>query len=261
MDQKYLFTRLFECQKCHLQFRHPADTKSFSEKFYQADYVQDDGITTDLPSSEKLAQMINNNFAGSAKNADEVITLWRSLFAHLDQIKAIDYGCSWGYMSYQIRKKGVQLQSFEISRPRAAFGNQNLGLNIKSETQDLMPGNDLFYSSHVIEHVPSIPDMISEAKRLLKPEGIFLAECPNGSPDFRSKNEFGFHKGWGLVHPNYLSDKFYMHLFKDNPYLITSDPFDLESISKWDGVSQQVHNTSGGRLLVMAKPNFNRSTP
>jgi len=255
VDQKYFFTRLFECQECHLQFRHPSDSKAFNEEFYQTDYEQDDGITTDLPSAEVLHQMISNNFANSPKNAEPVINLWQSLFARLDEIKAIDYGCSWGYMSYQFIKKGVQLQSFEISKPRAVFGNKNLGLDIKMDVKNLQPENNLFYSSHVIEHVPSITDMINQAKRLLKREGFFVAECPNGSTAFRKINASGFHQCWGLVHPNYLSDKFYQQLFKSNPYLITSTPFSLDAIRQWDGKSQVTLETSGGQLLVIAKPN------
>jgi len=255
VDQKYIVTRLFECRLCYLQFRHPSDSVFFSEKFYQSDYVQDDGITTDLPDTQTLKQMLSTNFSGSAKNADHVVDLWKSIFRDVQTISAIDYGSSWGYMSYQFLKKGIQTQSFEISRPRAAFGNKHLGLSIKSNTNDLQPGNDLFYSSHVIEHVPSITDMVNTGKRLLKPEGVFVAECPNGSVAFRKQNENAFHQGWGLVHPNYLSDKFYQKLFGKNPYFITSAPFDLDAIRKWDGVSQVTHDTAGGQLLIIAKPN------
>lgn len=255
VDQKYFFTRLFECQRCYLQFRHPSDSVSFNEKFYQSDYEQDDGITTDLPDTQTLQQMLSTDFSGSAKNADHVVDLWKSIFPDVKSIRAIDYGSSWGYMSYQFLKKGIQTQSFEISRPRAAFGNKHLELSIKSDANDLQPDNDLFYSSHVIEHVPSITDMVNTAKRLLKPDGIFLAECPNGSKAFRDQNESNFHQGWGLVHPNYLSDKFYQELFRKNPYFITSAPFDLAAIKKWDGVSQVTHDTAGGQLLIIAKPN------
>lgn len=255
IDQKYFVTHLFECQDCYLQFRHPSDTKTFNERFYQSDYAQDDGITTNLPSADILNQMMASDFAGSPKNAEPVLALWQSVFPRLEEVRAIDFGSSWGYMSYQFLKKGVQTQSFEISKPRAAFGNNHLGLDIKSDTHKLIPGNDLFYSSHVIEHVPSIADMVKEAKRLLKPDGIFIAECPNGSSGFRRKNRSGFHQSWGLVHPNYLSDKFYQHLFKTNPYLITSAPFPLDFIHQWDGKSQVTHDTSGGELLVIAKPN------
>lgn len=256
IDQKFFFTRLFECQSCYLQFRHPSDSTAFNAEFYQLDYAQDDGITTELPSEDMLRQMIIGNFVGSPKNANPIIDLWESVFSDLKEIKAIDYGSSWGYMSYQFLKRGIEVQSFEISRPRAEYGNANLGLDIKSDKNKLLPGNNLFYSSHVIEHVPSIADMIHEAKRLLTPDGIFMAECPNGSSSFRKLNPKGFHQGWGLVHPNYLTDKFYKHLFRHNPYFLTSSPFDLDAIRLWDGKSQVTYSISGGQLLIIAKPNL-----
>lgn len=256
IDRKYLVTRLFECQNCHLQFRHPADSKAFNEEFYQSDYEQDDGITTELPSAEVLRKMISSNFNNSPKNADPIIALWQSIFSDLNDVKAIDYGSSWGYMSYQFLKRGIKTQSFEISRPRATYGNRHLGLNIKSNTSDLETGNDLFYSSHVIEHVPSIGDMVNESKRLLKREGIFVAECPNGSAAFRKKNPFAFNQAWGLVHPSYLSEAFYQYIFKDCPYLILTSPYSYGRVKEWDGKSQFTGETDGDQLLVIAKPNI-----
>jgi hypothetical protein len=255
IDRKYIVTKLFECQTCFLRFRHPVDNKNFNEAFYQEDYVQEDGITTDLPGDDELKSMLADNFRGSAKNVGGILDLWKSLFGKTEGLKAVDYGSSWGYMSYQFRQSGVDIQSFEISKPRAVFGNTKLGLNIRSDVSQLKPGNELVYSSHVIEHVPSVSDMVSASKRLLTQEGMFVAESPNGSDAFRKSDPHGFHKGWGLVHPNYLSEKFYQKLFQSNPYFITSTPFDLNAISAWDGKSQVVHKTGGAQLLVIAKPN------
>jgi hypothetical protein len=254
-DKKYIVTKLYECQECFLQFRHPSDDKKFNEAFYQEDYAQEDGITTDLPTEEELRGMVSSDFAKSPKNVNGIVALWQSLFDDLSSVKAVDYGSSWGYMSYQFKKRGISVQSFEISRPRARYGNKHLGLNIKSDIRELTRDNDLVYSSHVIEHVPSIAEMVNESKRLLKQNGLFVAESPNGSLGFRKEDPNGFHKGWGLVHPNYLSDKFYRTLFRSNPYFITSSPFDLDALRYWDGKSQVVHLTKGPQLLIVAKPN------
>ena len=255
VDQKYIVTRLFECEDCYLQFRHPVDSKNFSKSFYQSDYVQKDELTTDLPSRQELDALLRTNFVGSNKNVKRVIDLFKALVRNLEGLRIIDYGCSWGYMTYQFANEGLSVQGFEVSRPRASFGNTNLRLSIKTDTRDLLPGNDILFSSHVIEHVPSIPEMIGEAKRLLNPEGLFIAESPNGSNGFRQRNFSAFHQAWGLVHPNCLSDRFYQTLFKYNPYFITSSPYDLEVIKKWDGKSQIIHRTDGPQLLVVSKPN------
>ncbi|MBI1767942.1 MAG: hypothetical protein HY015_01850 [Bacteroidetes bacterium] len=255
IDQKYLVTRLFRCDYCSLQFRHPLDSQKFNNSFYQDEYRQDDGITTDLPKPEELKEMIETDFTSSPKNVGTFVKIFNSIVSDVKDIKMVDYGSSWGYMSYQFRKRGMLIQSFEISKPRANYGNKNLNLDIKSNPEDLKPGNDIFFSSHVIEHVPSIPDMINISRRLLDTEGYFVAECPNGSQGFRKRDPIGFNKAWGLVHPSYLSEDFYQWLFKENPYLILTSPYDLNLIRGWDQLSQVTHKTDGDQLLVIARPN------
>jgi len=147
------------------------------------------------------------------------------------------------------------MQSFEISKPRASYGNKNLGLDIKSNSDDLTPGNDIFFSSHVIEHVPSIGDMVNISKKLLNPGGYFIAECPNGSKSFREKNSRAFNLAWGLVHPSYISEDFYQWMFRENPYLILSSPYDTSLIKEWDQQSQKTYRTDGDQLFVIARPN------
>lgn len=256
VDQKYLFTRLFECGHCHLQFRHPVDSNIFNNFFYQSDYVQKDGITTDLPTNEELEKLIQTRFEGSNKNISRVVKLFEQLGFDLSTVKVVDYGCSWGYMAWQFKQVGIMAQGFEISRPRAEFGRRFLGVDIKTDCSKLTGCNDIVFSSHVIEHVPSIPDMISNARQLLKSEGLFIAESPNGSAAFRKASPGAFHQGWGLVHPNYLSERFYEFIFKENPFYITSIPFDVNHMEKWDGKSQVTFKTDGPQLLVIAKPNI-----
>ncbi len=255
VDQKYFVTRLFKCDHCFLQFRHPLDSQNFNSSFYQEEYSQDDGITTDMPAPDELKQMIEIDFSNSPKNVSTFVKIFSSIVPDIRNAKLVDYGSSWGYMSYQFKKLGMSVQSFEISRPRANYGNTNLNLDIKSNPEELKSGNDIFFSSHVIEHVPSIPDMVNISKRVLSTGGYFIAECPNGSQGFRDKNPANFSKAWGLVHPSYLSKDFYQWLFKECPYLILTSPYDLDQIKKWDHASQVTHQTDGDQLLVIVKPN------
>jgi 2-polyprenyl-3-methyl-5-hydroxy-6-metoxy-1,4-benzoquinol methylase len=255
VDQKYVVTSLYKCSNCKLQFRHPIDEQNFNKDFYQEAYQQDDGITTDLPSTEELQKLIDIDFKNSAKNISHFYDVFAAAM-DMTSVKMVDYGCSWGYMSYQFKKRGIETQSFEISKPRARYGSKNLGLDIKTSPSELKPGNDIFFSSHVIEHVPSVADMIDTGKKLLKETGYFIAECPNGSTDFRKKNPSDFSKVWGLVHPSYIGDEYYQWVFRNNPYLIISSPYNLDEIRKWDQKTQHTGDTSGDQLLVIARPNI-----
>jgi hypothetical protein len=255
IDQKYIVTRLFKCSNCNLLFRHPKDNALKNFKFYQKDYGQNDNITTSRPSAEELEKMKSDNFGN--KDVGFYLKVFASLLKTTDfsKIKMIDYGCSWGYMTYQFKNSGINCQGYEISKPRAAFGNENLGLSILTNEEDIPGLNDIFFSSHVIEHVPSPHNMITLGKKLLKNGGYFIAESPNGSQAFRDKYPDEFHKLWGQVHPNFLTDEFYANAFKPYPYLIASSPFNgkLNEIERWDGRSQVILDTSGSELLVIAK--------
>jgi hypothetical protein len=254
IDRKYFVTKLLKCSKCYLQFRHPTDSKKFNESFYQSTYEQADGITTDLPSKEELATLLESGFEGSPKS----VNIFNEIFIALlrdTPINLVDYGCSWGYMSYQFKKMGFTTQSFEISRPRSEYGKVELGVDIKTNDGELTGGSNIFFSSHVIEHVPSISSMVQRSQDLLEENGFFIAECPNGSSALRVINPNGFHHGWGLVHPNYLSEEFYQFLFRENPYFITTTPYNIKSLISWDQSSQVIEKTDGDQILVIAKPN------
>jgi hypothetical protein len=256
-DRKYIITTLVECSRCHLYFRHPSDGKDFNKKFYQEEY-EERGITTDLPDPAQMQKLKADNFRNSEKNYQEKIDLIHAVVKDFEPIRIVDYGSSWGYASFQFRNADMSVQSLEISASRAKFGNENLGLNILTDENSLRPGNDVFFSSHVIEHHPDIRTMTELAKKLLVPEGFYIAFCPNASDAFRKLRPESFHKLWGLVHPNYLSDKFFAYLFSDNPYFIGSNPYDLEALRNWDKGSQVIGNLQGVEIFIISRPNMKK---
>jgi hypothetical protein len=197
-----------------------------------------------------------SNFRNSEKDFQRIITLIQCLLKNIQEIKIVDYGSSWGYGSYQFLNAGMSVQSFEISSGRADFGNKNLGLNIQKDEKLLEPGNHVFFSSHVIEHHPDIFSMNVLAKKLLLNDGFYIAFCPNGSNEFRERDPKAFHHLWGLVHPNYLNDKFFQYVYSENPYFIGSNPYNFEQLQNWDGHSQFVGDLTGVELFVISRPNI-----
>lgn len=236
-----------------MYFRHPVDSVSKNNEFYQEDYEQKgEGITTDIPDNETVEKYKQTNFRGTTKNINGYIHLFKQLLNNKNEIKIIDFGANWGYHSYQFKQAGFIVSSYEISVPRAHLGKKILDIDIQTEVEKLQNENDIFFSSHVIEHLPDIPYMINLAKQKLNKDGIFVAECPNGSKEFREKNPKAFHLCWGLLHPNYISADYYKYMFKNVPYYITSTPIDSNEILKWDRNSQICKNLSGDQLVVFA---------
>jgi 2-polyprenyl-3-methyl-5-hydroxy-6-metoxy-1,4-benzoquinol methylase len=251
IDRKYIVTTLNRCAECHLYFRHPPDSTAFNKNFYQKEYKQDNDLTTDLPDDIQLRNLLSDNFRGSNKDLSYKIDILNKI-GHHKPLKLIDYGASWGYTSFQFLKAGFSVQAYEISRPRAAFG-QKLGINILTEESLLAGDVDIFFNSHVIEHVPDIKHLFLTARQLLTEDGYFVAYCPNGSKEFETRNPYVFHKFWGQVHPNFLNAAFFSKAFRDVPFLIGSNESDTKEIENWDSSSQKILNVSGDELFVFAK--------
>ena len=250
-DRKFGVSRLLECSNCKLLFRHPKDRKNFNKRFYQDEY-EETGITTNIPTKEDLAAMLKNNFRSSEKDYADKIAAIRSLMRG-EAVRIVDYGSSWGYVSSQFKAAGFETQSFEISVPMAKKGNELLGLDIRSNQEELKTGNNVFFSSHVIEHLSDIRPLLDSAKTLLAGDGLFMAFSPNGSSAYRKMNPGIFHSLWGMVHPNFLNEAFYKFIFKEHPYIITSSPYNrLSLFEQWDRRSQVVDETGGEELLVVA---------
>jgi 2-polyprenyl-3-methyl-5-hydroxy-6-metoxy-1,4-benzoquinol methylase len=253
IDRKYFVTRLFDCDNCHLYFRHPVEKIKKNEAFYQEEYIEGDQITTALPSMAELNLLKKEGFRHGNKNAERYKEIFNRLFPEATKLKIIDYGCSWGYISWQLLQFGYDVESYEISRPRASYGNQNLGLKIRIDEDELRDQNDIFFSSHVIEHHPAIDEMVDLAKQKLKKGGYFVAISPNGSKEYRERDPKGFHHAWGKVHPNYLNGDFYKTVFRNQPYYIGSSPFNYELIENLNGHAQIVDDLSSEELMVIAR--------
>jgi 2-polyprenyl-3-methyl-5-hydroxy-6-metoxy-1,4-benzoquinol methylase len=247
-------TELLKCDTCGLMHRHPKDDEEWLRKFYQTEYATENANMTNLPDDAEIAVMKKNNFSHLVDFNKYISALQQK------PVSIIDYGCSWGYNVYKLNKDGYQTVGFELSVPRAKFGIEKLDVSIFSEPDKLPGNNDLFFSSHVIEHLGNIDEFVNLSRKLLKPDGIFMSFCPNGDLSYKKRDPANWPACWGSVHPNALDVEFAQYVFRNNPYLIlTGDwKFNPADIAKWDGRSQVVGSgNDGSELLIVAKPNIN----
>jgi 2-polyprenyl-3-methyl-5-hydroxy-6-metoxy-1,4-benzoquinol methylase len=189
---------LCECAQCALLYRHPRESAESMATFYQQGYAEK-GMTTELPDEQELARLMAANFAGSGKDFSFQIEILKTL-GILPGMKLLDFGANWGYLSFQLKQAGYQVESFEISQPRARFGKR-LGVEIHTEIESLSSDYDCVYSSHVLEHVPNPAETLTQQFAMIKPGGLVVAHTPNGSAEWRKKSKGSFQKVWGLVHP------------------------------------------------------------
>jgi SAM-dependent methyltransferase len=253
LDRKVLCTALLRCSRCGLNYRWPRDSEQWQRRFYQRDYSTDQLLMSEMPSVEKVKDLKDRNFPDQPDYSSYLNALSRP------GARVLDYGCSWGYNVFKLLNSGFRAEGFELSQPRAQFGRDNLDVTIHTDHGSVNSGFDVVFSSHVIEHLYSIPDFVAFSRSVLTSEGWLITLCPNGSPEFRQRLPDEWHVNWGLLHPSFLDVDFVAGLYARNPYLIlTGDwQFSADSIRCWDGRSQCIGERRDGKeLLVISRPNI-----
>jgi 2-polyprenyl-3-methyl-5-hydroxy-6-metoxy-1,4-benzoquinol methylase len=248
IDAKFLVTKLVECQSCNLLYRTPTDSREEAHDFYQEEYSQ--GYTTDAPDEAELKKLLAINFKDTERDYSRYIQLFNALGVR-SNAKILDFGCSWGYGTYQFKKAGYEAIGYEVSEPRCDYARKKLNVQAVSTYDKVGAGCDVFFSSHVLEHVDSVKDVWMLAKKTLKPGGLFIAYTPNGSKAYREANFAGFHKSWGLKHPNLLQDIFIKNLSEGAPFFVGSSPHRLNEIRQWDKSKPLLSDCSGWEFLAI----------
>jgi 2-polyprenyl-3-methyl-5-hydroxy-6-metoxy-1,4-benzoquinol methylase len=249
IDRKAGVTELVECSHCSLLYRTPTDARQESHDFYQTDYAE--GFTTELPADEELRRLKETDFRDAAASYSVYLDVLQALRVG-EGSRIFDYGCSWGYGSYQLMRAGYDVEAFEISRPRCAYAAEKLGVKTVSDFRELGGDFDVFFSAHVLEHLPDLREAIRLAQSMVRPGGLFIAFTPNGSLAYRSSNWQAFHKSWGMVHPNVLQEKYYRHVFRERPLLLASSPYSTAQLSAWNFRESLSCDLSGAELLAAA---------
>jgi len=224
VDRKLFITQLRRCRDCHLMFRTPTDDPAANEGFYEKEYQQ--GFTSTVPSDAALAEMLQTNFAGTEKNYSYYLDVLTQLGLKSGS-KIFDFGCSWGYGSFQLANAGFSVTSFEVAPGRRRYAKEKVGVAVIDDmaqaVTDLEGQFDCFFSAHVVEHVPSPAAVFDYAMRLLKQGGIFVSFTPNGSASHRASSGT-WSKLWGEVHPTFIDDVFLDYSFRGSPRAAGSSP-------------------------------------
>ena len=238
LDRKWFVTSLRRCRDCKLLYRVPTTTEAENERLYEAKYKE--GFTTELPDLTVLKESITGNFKETPKDYTVYVDVLRALGVH-EGADIYDFGCSWGYGTYQLRSAGFNCEGYEMSRRRANFATEQLGIRMRCPEQLAERCFDVFFSAHVLEHVPSIEKVLAMANRALRPGGWFVAFTPNGSLERRRRDPVGWHLAWGFVHPQLLDREWVNSRAGNMNLVVDTDPYDLDGIRngrvvpRWDG--------------------------
>lgn len=254
VDRKHFVLQLRRCARCRLMFRWPKDTPDWNLAFYQNGYRE--GLVTDLP-DEREPQ------AAGEQLPDETVRWFAPkltvLKALLPTGQVLDYGSSWGYCTFQIKTAGYNAVGFEISKPRANFGNARLGVTIIDDfhTLERHAGRfDVILACHVLEHLPSLEGVFDRFRLLSKPTGALLLFVPNcGGSNARKLGA-----RWAPMccekHPLAFEASFFERVLPRHGYAsvrIFSDPYDPATIARLVNSQAPRGDPSGDELMVWAQ--------
>lgn len=254
--RKFLVTALLECRNCGLRFRVPKDTATRSRKFYQREYEQ--GFTTDIPSDEQLQDMLNHRFRNTVKDYQTYISVLNAIGIE-PGMTILDFGCSWGYGSWQLREAGYKVYSYELSKSRAEFARTKLGCSIVGD--DLVSNPvDCLFSAHVLEHLTDPNLLWGIAERVLSSKGVVVSFLPNG--DSRLEAQYGskqYHQLWGQVHPLLVGPGAAAFMARRHAYVpvVHTSPYDLQLIH----TNLPSDHLIGQELLLIARKDEGRNDP
>ena len=251
IKRRKLITALVRCAGCRLIYRVPLDPPGFGDEYYQGEYQC--GFATDCPSPERLDQLLRMQFRGSSMDFTARLEMLRALGVAPGS-RILDLGASWGYGTWQFAAAGYDAVGCEIGRDRARYARERLHVRVESDIDRIGGDFDVFFSSHVLEHLPSPTIAFELAARTLKRGGLFLAFTPNGSMRCRDANPVEYHRYWGAIHPLYLDDSYYQSACAGRPTLLCSAPYDgrydLETIARWNKQRDAILNLEASELCA-----------
>jgi hypothetical protein len=222
-------TQLRQCGVCSLRFRVPKEDTERANKFYESEYQQ--GSTTEVPSPDELQELMASGFAGTERDYSRYIAVLES-WGIRRGARVLDFGCSWGYGSWQLRRAGYEVFSYELSHRRAEYARIHLGCTMV-EPGATPTGIDCVFAAHVLEHLCVPQEFWRIARQVLVADGSIACFVPNGNPALEAQSP-DYHKLWGQVHPLLLAPASLRNMAEASGFRgsVYSTPYPLQAISR-----------------------------
>ena len=255
ITRKKLIMDILRCGKCHLIFRWPLDTTEELETHYETEFAEE-APQVRLPEPSELQTLIKDEFA--SRFGPDLAHKLGILKAIRNHGRVLDFGCSWGYATYLMCKKGFDAVGFEVSKSRAEYARKNLSLTVIDSIAalDAVPAGsfDIVFSNNVLEHLSSIGDALTACARVLATDGIAIHVLPNFSGRARRSGEW---LQWiGEDHPVAPTMDFFRVALPAaglRHFKFAASPFDEQAIAAVTDFSIPASQLDGDELLVVAQ--------
>ncbi|MDO7873125.1 class I SAM-dependent methyltransferase [Hymenobacter sp. ASUV-10] len=163
---------IVQCAACSFQFTNPRPAAADIGRYYESDaYV----------SHNSAAQ----GFINQAYKVARFFTMRRKV-ALLNKLaprrgKMLDYGCGTGHFLVAAKNNGWQVAGLEPNARAREEASQRLGQPVGQESLASFEAGsfDAITLWHVLEHVHTLNETLTQLVTLLKPDGVLLIAVPN----------------------------------------------------------------------------------
>ena len=131
-----------------------------------------------LSYSEAQTEMLNEE--SRRRKAAKIISVLQHFLGRedLDGLKALDIGCSTGFISDELHKAGAKVTGLDIDEPgleaaRVRFGDSIEFICAGGEDIAAPPQSfDIVIFNHIYEHVIDADAVMADIRRVLRPDGV-----------------------------------------------------------------------------------------
>jgi len=225
------------CQDCRLITIHPRPTFQALMECYR-NYLPDQA--SEIAKWKKMMAPVNH------ESADLIEARTNKMKG-----KIFDIGCGHGFFLQEMNRRGWQVSGLEISKTGRRFIKRTMDLAVFSEPLEnlSLPSNtfDVVTLFYVVEHVIDPLLLLTEIRRILKPDGFVLIRWPHTTPIVKILGPLS--KKLDLYHTPF-------HLYDFSPSTIET----LLSLSGFGSIETMVagHTRPNGRLNRYSSMLFGR---
>jgi len=166
--------RIVKCRLCRLIYLNPRPTQQAIAALYDEAYYKDPkvGYPDYLKTHDRYRDVIAEIFKERLQAVSQLKKTGRIL----------EVGCAYGLLLDFFRKNGWETYGVEISKSSATYAQEELGLNVQNmPLQDAdLPEKffDVILMLDVIEHLPDHKIVFDAVRRVMKDDGILVAQVP-----------------------------------------------------------------------------------